>query len=279
MLWENLTVQQFEDAVMATNRVCVLPIGCLEKHGDHLPLGTDMMIARAVVEKTAEIEPIVIFPYYIFGQVSEVKHYAGTVALNSEMQLRLLSEVCKEIRRNGFDKIILANGHGGNNNMLKYFAQTMLDEPKDYVVYTYDLWELNAEQLHYLDSHFETPGEYGHADHMETSEIMHIDPSLVYMDRLNPGEWNSQGRARWLAEHNVTAGIHWYTEFPNQIAGDPSLSIAEYGKAYIEFCAQNFAEALRQIKKDETVLKLQTEFFDRCDEVARIPGAAKKDSE
>ncbi|MDB4866465.1 MAG: hypothetical protein JWR03_798 [Cohnella sp.] len=270
MLWENLTVKQFEKAVVSTNRMCVLPIGCLEKHGDHLPLGTDMMIARAIAEKAAELEPCIIFPYYVFGQVSEVRHHPGTVALSSDLQMRLLNETVTEIRRNGFDKIVLANGHGGNNNWLKYFVQTMLDERKDYVVYSYDLWELTTHQLQHLENHFETPENYGHADHMETSEIMHIDPSLVYMDKLNPGEWNPTGRGRWLTEENVAAGIHWYMEYPNQIAGDPSLSTAEYGKTYIEFCAANFAKTIKRIKEDETVLKLQTEFFDLCDSVSKI---------
>ncbi|WP_274363026.1 creatininase family protein [Paenibacillus thermotolerans] len=270
MLWENLTAKEFEEAVVSTGRVCVLPIGCLEKHGDHLPLGTDMMIARDVAEKAAAIEPFVIFPYYIFGQVSEVKHHAGTVALSGDMQMRLLGEVCKEIRRNGFNKIVLANGHGRNNNFLRYFAQTMLDERKDYVVYTYDLWELKPEQHQALESNFETPDDYGHADHMETSEILAIDPTLVHMDRLNPGEWEATGRGRWLAESKVAAGIHWYMEFPNQIAGDPSLSTAEYGKAYLEFCARNFAEVVKRIKEDRSALELQTEFFDRCDGIAKL---------
>jgi creatinine amidohydrolase len=270
MLWENLTVKQFEDAVLSSSRVCVLPIGCLEKHGDHLPLGTDMMIARAVTEQAAKLEPFVIFPYYFFAQVSEVKHFAGTVAVSSEIQMRLLYEVVKEIRRNGFDKIVLANGHGGNNHWLRYFVQSMLDERRDYVVYTCDLWELSYEQNLFLENHFKTPGEYGHADHMETSEIMHIDPSLVHMDRLNPGEWDPMGRGRWMGEEKLYTGIHWYTEYPNQIAGDPSLSTAEYGKTYMDFCAANLAKAVKRIKEDDTALQLQNEFYNRCDEVSKI---------
>lgn len=273
MLWENLTVKQFEAALESTGRVCVVPIGCLEKHGDHLPLGTDMMIAREIAEKSAKIEPFVLFPYYFFGQVSEVRHYPGTVALSSELQLRLLQEVCKEIRRNGFNKIVLANGHGGNNNLLNYFVQTMLDERKDYVVYAYNLWELNADQLEHLDNSYETPEGYGHADHMETSQILHINPDLVHLDRLNPGEWDSKERGRSLTEHKLSAGIHWYMEFPNQIAGDPSLSTAAYGKEYIAFCAANFAKTIRAVKDDHDSLKLQTEFFDRCDDVSKISPA------
>ncbi|MBB6671618.1 creatininase family protein [Cohnella nanjingensis] len=271
MKWENLTVKQFEEALRTSGRVCVLPIGCLEKHGDHLPLGTDMMIARTVSEEAAKLEPFVVFPYYFFAQVSEVKHHAGTIAVSGEIQMRLLGEVVKEIRRNGFDKIVLANGHGGNNHWLRYFVQTMLDERRDYVVYAYDLWELSQEQHRYLETHFQTPGDYGHADHMETSEILHIDPSLVHMDRLNPGEWNPLGRGRWMTEEKLFSSIHWYAEYPNQIAGTPSLSTAEYGKVYLEYCAANLAKAVKRIKEDETALQLQQEFYDRCDEISRIP--------
>jgi creatinine amidohydrolase len=269
MRWENLTAREFSDAVRLTERVCVVPVGCLEKHGDHLPLGTDMMIARAVVDDAAAIEPCVIFPDYLFGQVAEVRHHPGTVAIGAELQMRLLGELCREIRRNGFDRIVLANAHGGNNHLLRYFTQTMLDERKDYLVYAYDLWELTAEQLGDLGSRFETPADYGHADYMETSEMLHIRPDLVYMDRLNAGEWASTGRGRWMSEARLSAGIHWYMEFPNQIAGDPSLSNAEYGKAYIGYCAANFARALGKLKADRTALQLQTEFYDRCDEIGK----------
>src|SRR5690606_23524201 len=101
-------------------------------------------------------------------------HFPGTVALNGDMQMRLLQAVCEEIRRNGFDKIILANGHGGNNHFINYFAQTMLDDRKDYIVYTYNLWEITPAQMQQLDDTYGKLEEYGHADHIETSEIMAI---------------------------------------------------------------------------------------------------------
>ncbi|MCC3376566.1 creatininase family protein [Cohnella sp. REN36] len=271
MKWEDLTAQAFENALRASDGVCVLPIGCLEKHGDHLPLGTDMMIARAVSEKAAESEPFVVFPYYFLAQVSEVKHHPGTIAIDGELQMRLLGEMVKEIRRNGFRKIVLANGHGGNNYWLRYFVQTMLDARRDYIVYVYDLWELSPEQHRDLEARFETPGEYGHADHMETSAILHLDPSLVNMDRLNPGEWDPLGRGRWMNEERLYSSIHWYAEYPHQIAGDPSLSTAAYGQAYLAYCSANLAKAVKRIKADESALALQREFYDRCDDVSRAP--------
>lgn len=275
MRWENLTCAQFTEAVQSTKRVCLLPFGIVEKHGNHLPMGTDMMIARAVADKAAEIEPVIVFPDYYFGQVSEVRHWPGTIALSGETQLRLLKEVCQEIRRNGFDKIILVNGHGGNAHLLRYFVQTTLDERKDYAVYSFDIIGMSPEQLRFVAKHCDAPEAEGHGGHMETSLIMQISPSLVYPDRMTPGEGEPKGRGGWLAgenmfSSNISAAIHWYSDFPDHISGDPSRAKAEYGKVYLDFCADNLVSVIRKIKADETTLQLQKEFFDRSDEVAKI---------
>ncbi len=270
MRWENLTYKQFEDAVVATDRVCVVPFGILEKHGDHLPLGTDMMIASAVAEKAAAIEPVVLFPDYLLGQNSGVKHWPGSVAFSGETQLRMLKEICQEIRRNGFNKIIILNGHGGNNELLSFFLRTTLDEKKDYMVYGYWILNVNAEQQQRLNGQCEAPDRDGHAGHTETAAIMHLLPNLVHMDRVTPGEWEPKGRGRWLREHGLSSGIHWYSEFPNQISGDPLRATAEYGKSVIDILVDNFVKAIRKVKADDTLLQLQAEFFDRCDRVENI---------
>lgn len=64
-----------------------------------------------------------------------------------------------------------------------------------------------------------------------------------------------------MTEEKLSAGIHWYTEYPNQIAGDPSLSTAKYGKKHIEFCSANFAKAFKRLKQDNTALELQKDFL------------------
>lgn len=67
MYWDELTADHFAEAVQET-KVCVIPMGVVEKHGSHLPLGTDMIIGRTIAEMAAKIEPFVIFPYYCFGR-------------------------------------------------------------------------------------------------------------------------------------------------------------------------------------------------------------------
>lgn len=129
--WEELTAADFVTAIHQSQGVCLLPFGILEKHGPHLPLGTDLLNVRSVSEKSAQEEYAVVFPAYYFGQIAEAKHEPGTVAYSMRMQLELLQETTDEMARNGCKKIVIVNGHGGNEHLLPYFAQQQLQSPHD----------------------------------------------------------------------------------------------------------------------------------------------------
>src|SRR5271163_4923201 len=133
--WEELTGPDFRDAIQQAKGTCLLPFGILEKHGPHLPLGTDLLNVRYASLHAAAQEYAVVFPEYYFGQISEAKHEPGTVAYSREIQFLLLQETTDEMARNGCKKILIVNGHGGNESLLPYFAQTQLDKFHDYVVY------------------------------------------------------------------------------------------------------------------------------------------------
>src|SRR5437773_9419424 len=133
--WEELTADDFRNAIEVSKGTCLLPFGILETHGPHLPLGTDLLNVRYAALHAAEKEFAVVFPEYYFGQIFEAKHEPGTVAYSMELQLKLLQETTDEMARNGCKKVIIVNGHGGNESLLPYFAQTQLEKPHDYVVY------------------------------------------------------------------------------------------------------------------------------------------------
>src|ERR1700756_4642204 len=135
--WEELTGPDFVQAIHQSQGVCVLPFGIIEKHGPHLPLGTDLINVRYVAEKAAQKEYAVVFPAYYFGQIAEARQQPGTVSYSSHMQLDLLQETTDEMARNGCKKIVIVNGHGGNEHLLPFFAQVQLQTPHDYVVYIY----------------------------------------------------------------------------------------------------------------------------------------------
>src|SRR2546421_11294164 len=133
--WEELTAGDFRTAIQQSQGTCLLPFGILEKHGPHLPLGTDLLNVRHVSLQAAQQEYAVVFPEYYFGQIFEAQHEPGTVAYSSQLQLALLQETTDEMARNGCKKVIIVNGHGGNEHLLPFFAQSQLQKPHDYVVY------------------------------------------------------------------------------------------------------------------------------------------------
>src|SRR5438445_11117408 len=84
--WEELTAADFRDAIQQSKGTCLLPFGILEKHGPHLPLGTDLLNVRHASLQAAQQEFSVVFPQYYFGQIFEAKHEPGTVAYSMELQ-------------------------------------------------------------------------------------------------------------------------------------------------------------------------------------------------
>jgi creatinine amidohydrolase len=97
--WEDLTAPDFVKAIQQAQGTCLLPIGILEKHGAHLPLGNDLINVRYLSEHAAGQEFVVVFPAYYFGQIFEARHQPGTVAYSARMQLDLLQETTDEMGR------------------------------------------------------------------------------------------------------------------------------------------------------------------------------------
>jgi creatinine amidohydrolase len=129
--WEELTAADFRSALQQSKETCLLPFGIIEKHGPHLPLGTDLLDVRYAALHAAEKEYAVVFPDYYFGQIFEAKHEPGTLAYSTHLQLELLQETTDEMGRNGCKKIVIVKGHGGNDSLLTFFAQTQLEKWND----------------------------------------------------------------------------------------------------------------------------------------------------
>ena len=148
MLWEELTADEFAKAVVDCGRTCVLPMGVLERHGPHMPLGTDMINAHYVAVNAAEREAAVVFPQWFLGQISEAKCFGGAIAIPLKLLLEIMLATLDEIGRNGFTKIVIYNGHRGNIAMVKYLLQSQLDEEKPYHVYSlfYDAGVSDADR-------------------------------------------------------------------------------------------------------------------------------------
>lgn len=254
MRWEELTTEEFPSAVAKADGVCLLPLSCLEGHSHHLPLGTDMYIARELCQRAAALEPALVFSDYIFTQILEARHRPGTIAIDSDLFVRLLDNVCREIARNGVKKIVLVNAHGGNTHLLNFFLQIQLESPRDYVVYFAQppLDPADAEQHGMMD----------HAGEAETSLILAAQPHLVHQDRLkDPDEGLPLGRLDSLRRAGVSTGIWWYADHPTHYQGDGRTGTAAKGEGIFAARAKALAHAIRAIKADGEAKRLQDEFF------------------
>jgi creatinine amidohydrolase len=256
--YEELTAPDFIQAVARSGGTCVVPLGILEKHGPHLPVGTDLIDCREISLRAAAAEYTIVFPPYFVGQIFEAKHQPGTIAYGSRMMLDVLQQTCDELARNGVKKIILVNGHGGNDAFLHFFCQAQLETRRDYVVYLFEpSYDEATEQR--LDKMRKTTVD-GHAGEEETSVMLAHHPDLVHIDRAGLESGADQKRQAGLK--NAYTGIWWYAGQPNHYRGDGSAGNAEFGRALLEAETGSLVEMIRSVKKDTVTAELQKKFFD-----------------
>ena len=256
VLWEELTAADFRSGIRQAEGTCVLPFGILEKHGPHLPLGTDLLNVRYAVLQAAGQEYALVFPEYYFGQIFEAKHEPGTVAYSPQLQLQLLQETTDEMGRNGCKKVLIVNGHGGNEHLLPYFAQSQLDSAHDYVVYILGLIVA-------------PPGGPGrkskvlnwHAGEAETSKMMIARPDLVHLSRA--GNESGADQKHLNLPDGLYTGIWWYARFPNHYSGEGGLATRDLGEYEMKAWVDGIVTAIRAVKADQDSLKLQNEFYEK----------------
>jgi creatinine amidohydrolase len=235
-------------------------MGIMEKHGPHLPLGTDMFEAREFACKAAQKEYAVVFPPYFVGQIFEARHQPGTIAYSSELMWKMLDETCRELSRNVLKKIILVNGHGGNTSFLQFFCQSQLAKKEDFIVVLFSPGnnpsyekEINSLRKAKLD---------GHAGEGETSMMYYIDQSIVDMEALNNESGLNQNKLKGIPFGYT--GIWWYAKFPNHFASDVNLPNKKLGELLIASEAEQLEELIKYLKNDNPIKMLQDEFFRRA---------------
>lgn len=255
---EELTAVQFKEAVKKSSQTAILPIGVLEKHGPHMPLGTDVYTAREMALRAAEMEYAVVFPWYYFSQINEARHQPGTIAYSPELIWKVLQETLNELSRNGFKKIIIINGHGGNAAFLEYFGISQLSEKRDYALYWYKP-AYDREVIKQAEAVSMHDPVNQHAGNRETSMVESIVPELVHPDLAGTQQGVDLDRISNL--DHIYTGIWWYASFPNHYAGDGSKATAEAGQLIMDSVVAQFADVIKDIKEDKNVPQLMEQFY------------------
>lgn len=265
MNWDELTAPEFAKAVKEVKGVCVVCVGVVEKHHDHLPLGTDFLNGHKICTMAAQEESAIVFPHYFFGQILEARCFPGTIALDPILTLQLLLAVCEEISRNGLNKIIIYLSHGGNKSLLGYLAQSLLAKRYPFAVFCPPM-VVGPERKKQWNSILETTVNF-HAAETETSIMLNNFPELVKMDAIK-GKAEPLGRFKHIPE-SMAISADWYADYPEHYAGDANKASKEKGVKLRSILVDGLAEYIRAVKNDNTVLDLMREFYDRVDQVGK----------
>ena len=276
--WMYHTSGSFPELRKAAKGTCVIPMGCVEKHGLHMALGTDIMIASRIAYMASKIETVAVFPDYIFGDVPERQNdrTEGSITLPLSTQMLLLEQLCDQIYLNGFRKILIYNCHGGNQFWLGAFLRDMDGKSKPYALANLFVGEgAPHTQAKYLEEH--GPGSIpeltpedeelllayhregmvvGHACFDEGSHIMAIAPETMRFDLLGKESGLPTGDSRPYREHGLEVKSNgWHLDYPNAYQGTDPLGMNErIGRATLRMEAERVARAIKFFKEDERLL-------------------------
>ena len=262
--WEELTSPDFAKAIQKADGVCMLPMGSMEKFGPSGPVGTNSYLVDALAAEAAKQEYAVIFPEYFVAGTNDVANLPGAIAYSEHLQYEMLEETTREMARNGCKKILLVNGHSGNNSMISQFLANDLNKPHDYDYVVYSVYGSNFKPGPNMPGMTDAmkaskPGADGHGGEERIAVLLAYRPDLVHLDRAH----DESGAAQHLNLPNgVTVGISRKIELPTGYEGDASGATAVRGKALMEYATNRLVEVLKAIKADEVTPRLQRQFFE-----------------
>jgi len=203
--------------------VCAVPVGSLEQHGEHLPVGTDSMLVETVCLRAAELAraDVVVAPAVWTGQSPHHVRLGVTVTLAPELLIELTREIVRCLRP-WFGAVVLVNGHGGNRSWLGALA---LDDEIPYVNY----WDLVPAS--FLSELFPVDlGSIGHAGQAETSAMLAVAPELVGTP-APAFEPIARANDPFLLPDMGSSGV----------LGDPSAANQELGERFLAAVAEGLA--------------------------------------
>jgi len=121
-LIEEMTPEEITEALRTVDTVLV-PLGTIEQHGPHLPVGTDVLIPMEIAKRVAEKGKVLVAPPIYYGNSLSMEEMRGVVTITPEALATLLFDLCKSLAKQGFRKIVFLNGHGGNVQVLDFIGQ------------------------------------------------------------------------------------------------------------------------------------------------------------
>ena len=232
--WENLRMPEFS-AWREEHGTVILPVGSVEEHGPHLPLGTDTFHALEVARRAAELRPVVVAPPLYYGLCRSTREHPGTVSISGETLRALVTDLGREFHRQGAGSLVIMSGHAGGTHMaaLVEAGETLLAELPDLQVAVVNLLDLLREVVAAQPELVQTRGD-SHAGEVETALMLAAYPHLV--KGTAPAEWPTFPKYLLVRDKRR----YW----PGGVWGDPAPATAAQGEKILQAEAGRLVELL-----------------------------------
>lgn len=243
MRWEQLTSPEI-DALDRETTVLILPIGSVEQHGNHMPVGTDTLLAQAVSLAASEkAGNVVVLPPPWYGFSAHHMRFAGSVTLRAETLMAMCEDIVASVVAHGFRRILIVNGHGGNGGIIDVLASSLGHRHYGTArIATLTYFTLARDAIARLRQ--SESGGMGHACEFETSMVQHIRPELVKIEQAQ-ATYPDPGSHYLTTDLLGAQAVRVYHDFgdlsPTGTLGDPSLASPEAGAAFFAACADALA--------------------------------------
>lgn len=233
------------DEAVKHNPVVIVPVGSVEQHGPHCPPDIDISIpyhlAVAAAQAVDEF-PVLVAPPVSYGFTHFNMGFRGTLTLQLETFIAVLCDVCRSLKANGFERIVLINGHGGNVAPQRSASVKMAEDDVWALPLVY--WEMATEEMKQWSATDE--GSIGHGGEWETSLQLHLRPQLIAQDKITRNDWpRTEGRF----SPKIARYAQWperRREAPLGIMGDPFSASAEKGERLFNLLVERLVELCRE---------------------------------
>ncbi|HWC03842.1 MAG TPA: creatininase family protein [Methylomirabilota bacterium] len=235
-------------ARIGAGAVVVIPVGAAAKeHGPHLPLRTDYLVARELGRRVAEALPVLVAPVVSFGYYPAFVRYPGSQHLRAETFMALLTDVLTGFVRQGARRLAVVNTGVSTEAPLRLVVRDFY-AAHDVRVAVADLATLGRAVGSRLRQKLG-----GHADELETSLVLAIEPGAVRMERAEPDYGHLANGPRTVFYQPVVfdadpgSGPDWSR---TGARGDPSLASRETGEAALQEITDELVEGLVVVYPD-----------------------------
>jgi len=246
--------------VLDKTHVIIVPVGSIEQHGYHLPQSVDSRCSEYIAGKAAEKITsegnihVIVAPVLHYTETTHFEYYPGTIGITTDTFMKVVEDIARSIVKHGFKHIIFLNGHGPNSAIIQVAVRKVSYDYPNAGLYTLDWWRLGADKIKAI----RRSKAMLHAEELETSVSLVIQPENVYMDRAVKDHTTYSLPKKWIypdfyASQTLTLHSRRRREGKSGVMGDPTVASREMGEKFLSAIIDDFVAMIKAIVASEHI--------------------------